>query len=182
MKLRKLPRALLVAAAALAAAGALALAETVYVKVTSARLIDKPDDVDGKVLKYLKHGEKLERLEHGEVWDKVRRAGKPGEASVEGYVRSRNLSTQEPAGDQPSKFWKLFAAGTDKPEGGATMGAEGLGPAGAEYTRRNNAEAGRKIVEQQMDTMQFDAKALDKFMREGQLGDYAPAKRGEQGR
>jgi hypothetical protein len=175
MKLRKLPRALLAAAAVLAVAGALALAETVYVAVSSARLLDKADDVDGKVVKYLKHGEKLERVEHGEVWDRVRQTGPEGDR-VSGYVRTRNLSTDKPAGDEPGKFWKIFAAGADKPEGGATMGAEGLGPAGAEYTKRNNAEAGRKIVEERMDPMKFDLKALDLFMREGRLGDYAAAR------
>jgi len=172
MKLRELPRALVVAAVALTVAGALALAETVYVTVTSARMVDKPDDFDGKVVTYLKHGEKLERTERGDGWDKVRRAGQSGQAA-EGWVRARNLSTDKPDSGEPSKFWKVFAAGTSKPEGGATMGAEGLGPAGAEYTKRNNAEAGRKIVEGKMDTMKLDPKALDAFQREGRLGDYA---------
>jgi hypothetical protein len=64
-------------------------------------------------------------------------------------------------------------AGNHAQQGGATMGAEGLGPAGAEYTKRNNAEAGRKVVEEKMDTMKLDPKALDAFQREGRLGDYA---------
>jgi hypothetical protein len=124
------------------------------------------------VVAYLKHGEKLERLERGSGWDKVRRTDQSGQ-KAEGWVRSKNLSTDKPASDEPSKFWKLLSIGSDKPEGEATMGPEGLGPAGTEYTKRNNAEAGRKIVEGKMDTMKLDPKALDAFQREGRLGDYA---------
>jgi hypothetical protein len=175
MKLRDLPRAALVAAVALALAGALALAETVYVTVTSARMVDKPDDFEGKVVTYLKYGEKLERLERGNGWDKVRRPATGSGQAAEGWVRSKNLSADKPASDEPSKFWKLLSIGSDKPEGEATMGPEGLGPAGTEYTKRNNAEAGRKIVEDKMDAMKLDPKALDAFQREGRLGDYAAA-------
>ncbi len=175
MRLRSMPRALALAAVGVVLVGALALAGSVYVTVTSARLVDKPDDFDGKVVAYLKHREKLELLERAGDWDKVRRTGSDGKV-VEGWVRSRNVSAKEPPSSEPGKFWKVFAVGTDKPEGGATMGAEGLGPAGKEYTRRNNAEAGRRIVEEKMDTMQFDPKALDAFQREGLLGDYAGKK------
>jgi hypothetical protein len=185
MKPREFPRAVLAALAVVALLGALAVAETVYVKVSSANVYDQPDSFDGKQLARLKLRDKLERLSHGEEWDKVRLTDSSGK-TVEGYVLTRNLSTDEPDSGEPSKIWKLFGSGPSRSEGGATAGAEGLGPAGREYTKQNNVENGRLVVEQQMDTM-YDKpekvdrfmKELDKFMHDGRLGDYAAAPGGK---
>lgn len=185
MRLREYPRAALAALAVLLAVGALALAETVYVKVSSANIYDKPDSFEGKVLARVKLRDKLERLSHGEEWDKVRLTDASGK-TVEGFVPARNLSTSEPDSGELPWYWKWARNSPSGAGSGGTMGAEGLGPGGREYTRQNNVENGRRVVEDQMDTM-YDkpekidrfAKELDQFMRDGRLGDYAAAPGGK---
>ncbi len=165
MKLRKVPRAVLVAMAVVAAAVAGALAETVYVKVRNTRMVDKPDTYKGKLVKRLYHREKLERLKKGKKWDKVKSGDKTG------YVRSRDLARKRPADvRKQGSGWKWLPGSKDPT---FTAGTRALGPLGKEYTKKNNLEKGRKVVEERMDKMKLDLDKLEKFQREGRVGDFA---------
>jgi len=175
MRLRSLPRVAVLAGALVALAALAALAETVYVKVATARILDKPDAFEGKELKRAGFRDKLERLEKlPSGWDRVRLKSKSGEIT-EGYVRTSNLSTEQPKESKQgsNRLLTALAGGQGGPENVKTAGAEGLTEMGRDYTKNNNLEKGRLIVEGTMDKMTTDLKAHEAFLREGRLGDYA---------
>jgi len=165
MRLRETPRALLAALALAALAGALALADTVYVKARNARMLDKPDAYEGKLVKRLDYRDKLQRTEKGEEWDKVESSGQAG------YVRSRDLDTKQPPDTREQGSGWTWAQGGSDPT--FTAGTRALGPLGKQYTSTNNLEAGRRVVEDRMDKMQLDPRKLEAFQREGRVGEFA---------
>jgi len=159
------------ALAALAAVVAGALAETVYVRVRNTRMVDKPDVYKGKLVKRLYHRDKLERLQKGKKWDRVRSGEKTG------YVRSRDLATRRPRDvKKQGAGWKWMGSSKDPT---FTAGTRALGPLGKEYTKLNNLEKGRAVVEGRMDKMKLDLEKLEKFQREGKVGDFAAEEGGE---
>jgi len=174
MRRRDLSRAGVLALFLLGLLGLAALAETVYVKVASARVLDKPDAFEGKELKRVSFRDKLERLETlPDGWARVRIKSGSGEVT-EGYVRDGNLRTKQPKESKEGKgFWGTLAGGRGGPESVKTAGAEGLTEMGRGYTKTNNLEKGRIVVEETMDKMTVDLKAHEAFLREGRLGDYA---------
>jgi hypothetical protein len=141
-----------------------ALAETVYVKTGSVPMLDKPDVFKGQLIKRLPFGEAVERLEKGEKWDKVRSGGRIG------YVRSGNLVTRKPCGTKPEKTWGGKREGT---QSGAVAGLRGLDKFGKDYAKAHDFEKGVAVVENVMDKMKIDPEKLDKFQRNGRVGDYS---------
>jgi hypothetical protein len=168
MKLREFPRALLAALAVLGLLGALAVAETVYVKAGAARMVEKPDAYS-KVLKRPKYREQLDRLEKGEKWDKVSYDG------AVGYIRTEDLDTSKPK-DNLNPAWSGGAGSSDTT---FTAGTRALGPLGQQYTKENNLEKGRGVVEGIMDKMAPNPEKLDAFQREGRVGEFAGGEAGK---
>jgi hypothetical protein len=184
MKFRSMPRAMALALSVLAVVALVALAETVYVRVRSTNMFDKPDSLSGKSIERLKRGDKLKRLEKGGKWDKVQKG------NVVGYVKSRNLSRKRPAKSiKKRNAFGRWLAGKDRgPQNPETVGAEGLGAMGRTYTKKHNLEKGRLVVEGEMDLMYDDedktkdaqkkeafAAKVEAFQKAGGLGDYTAA-------
>jgi hypothetical protein len=170
---RDLPRAGILALVAVALLGLAATAETVYVIRGNARMVEKPDAL-AKTLKPLTYGQKLKRLEHGEKWDKVELDG------TVGYVRSDNLSTSKPASSKGGGSRFLDAvAGVENSSQSNSAATRALGPLGTKYAEDKNLGKGKKVVEETMDKMQFDAEKLEKFQREGRIGEFAGAEGGK---
>lgn len=165
MKLGSVPRAVLVAVFAVVVVGALALADTVYVKARNARALDKPDAYEGQVVKRLVYRDKVERKQKGGEWDTVEVDGKTA------YVRSRDLDTRQP--EDVNEQGKGWGWAKDSSDPTFTAGARGLGPLGQEYSKQNNIEAGRKVVEEKMDKMKLDAARLEAFQKAGSVGEFA---------
>ena len=163
MKMRGLPRALMLAAAGVALAGALALAETVYVRVSNTRVVDKPDLYEGKLVKRLYYRDRLDRTEKGGKWDKVTVDG------TVGYVRSDDLDTSKPADNRNLPL----SGGQSTSDPTFIAGTRALGPLGKKYTSEQNLEAGRKVVEEAMDKMAPQPDKLDAFQREGRVGAFS---------
>jgi hypothetical protein len=144
--------------------------------VATARVLDKPDPVDGTQLARTFYRDRLERLDRGESeYTKVRYKTSDGKTG-EGFVGTRNLATKEPpeSTDEGNAALNWMASGAEpKVSSPASAGARGLTQIGRDYTKANNYEAGRVVVEGQMDKMTLETAALEKFLREGRLGDYA---------
>lgn len=173
MKSRNKVRAGLLAAAIVAVVGLAALAETVYVTARSARVVEKPDSF-GKTLKHVVRGDKLERLERGEKWDKVKVDDKVG------YVRTENLARKMPrqSGGGFGKFAAIVGGG-DGSDTGHAAGTRALGDLGRKYTAEHDLEKGRIVVEETMDKMVLDLEKLEAFQREGKLGEFAGGEAGQ---
>jgi len=152
----------MIAAAAVVLAGALALAETVYVKVSNARVVEKPDPYS-KLIRRLQYGDRLERTERGDKWDKVAVDG------ATGYVRTEDLDTSRPK-DNRNPAW---SGGPSSSDPTFTAGSRQLGPLGRKYTAEHNLEAGRRTVEEVLDKLAAEPDKLDAFQREGRVGAFA---------
>jgi hypothetical protein len=169
MRIRSVPRAVLIALAAVAVLGLAALAETLYVNVRSTRMVEKKDPLAKKV-KRLYYAEPVEVLKREGKWARV----KSGEE--EGYVYVADLVSKRPKVKEKKGAGWQWLPGRKDPQFAA--GTRALGPLGREYTKNNDLEKGRHVVEDIMDKMKLDVEALEKFQKEGRIGEFAAREEG----
>jgi hypothetical protein len=171
----KLKRVSLVAGSTLAMVGLfclVAFGETVYVKSRSALILDVKDPIKARKTQRVYYGQRLERIEKGGRYDKVRLVSDTsGAVLIEGYIRSVDLSRKRMKRTtvlSGRKRTSMTSTGSV-----FTAGSRQLGPLGTQYAKENNLQVGQKVVEEVMDKMAPDDKSLEAFQRAGLVGDFA---------
>jgi hypothetical protein len=154
-----------------AAAGAVALAETVYVKASSTLMFEDRDPFKKQKTRRLYYGNELEVVGKDAEWTRVRCKDAGDGGLSEGFVRSADLSPRRPKQTAVLTGQKRASMTAEDPA--FTAGSRQLGPLGHKYANENGLAAGAKIVEQVMDPMVADFDKLTAFQRDGRVGDFA---------
>lgn len=145
-------------ATALAAGG-----ETVYARRPSVTIRSSQDPFESKVVARVRYGEKIEVLERGDRWLRVRYRG------AEGFVHAANVSDRKPR-DLDERGAVRLGAGDVSGGAAARPFGEVARTYGANHPKADMAavQTMERIVEDKKWTERLDA-----FQRAGRLGDYA---------
>lgn len=157
-------------AVAVAFAGALlapaASAATVYVKTRYAK-VREAADVKSKIVKRVRLGEALKVVSRGKRYHHVKLAG-----GQTGWISARRVGNKKPRRTTAAGRFlgKLGHSGGGR-EVSYTAGARGLSQEADQYAQRKGKAASAAEVKK-MEEREVSEGELDRFLREGKLGEY----------
>lgn len=145
-----------------------ALAETVYVQGKTAKLRAGKSSLD-RVVADLKFGDPLEVVRKDGSWFEVRTA-----AGVSGWIFANKTSATKPSGgdDELAKLGQTFRR-TEPSEVTASAGARGLDKVSEGYANRAGITKKQRDAVDRMTAYQITDQAVEDFLKEGGLGEYA---------
>lgn len=145
-----------------------AVAETVYVQATTAKLRSGKTSLDAVVAE-LKYGEALEVLRKEGGWLEVRTA-----ANVRGWIFGNKTTSTKPAGGD-NLLAKLGQSMRRKEasEVTASAGARGLDKVSEEYAKRVGITQQDRDAVDRMTAYRLTEQEVDDFLKDGGLGEYA---------
>lgn len=159
------PRWILLAACVAASAIAYAAGETMYMRSKSKLRSGK--STSASVITVLSRGAQVRVLRESRSWREVR----DSRTGAEGWVHRSRLAKQEPArstGLDGSAMADSSVTGID-----ASAAIRGLTPEAKHYAQTRAVGPGAQRDLSALIAYQVSPPALDKFMREGKLGEYS---------
>jgi len=138
-----------------------AAAASLYVRANGTELKDKASP-GGAVLTKLDIGTKVDVVAKEGSWVKVTVKGKTG------YIFGQKLSEDKP---DKERFGGAVAATAS--EGDSALALRGLSPTSEKYAERNKIKPSDIAAVKEMEKRKATADEIDRFLREGKLGEYA---------
>ena len=143
-----------------------AAAASLYVRANGTEMKEKPGPGGAPITK-LDIGTKVEVLAKEGAWVKVsvKTADKKEKT---GYVFAQKLSEDKP---DKERFGGTVTASAS--EGDSALALRGLSATSEKYAERQSIKPGDIAAVKEMEKRKADPAAMDKFLREGKLGEYA---------
>lgn len=163
--MKRSPSPLVIAFLLLAFAGT-AAAASLYVRANGTELKDKPGP-GGASLAKLDIGTKVEVVAKEGAWVKVTFKGADKKEKT-GYIFGQKLSD-----DKPDKERFGGAVTASASEGDSALALRGLSATSEKYAERNQIKPSDIAAVKEMEKRKIAAGDIDKFLREGKLGEYA---------
>ncbi len=146
--------------------GAIAYAETVYVRARSASLREGRSSLD-RVVTRVGLGEALEILDREEGWLLVKT-----EEGEEGWIFGRNVSDERPSGGNSllSRLGRGFRG--EAAEVAASAGARGLDKTAEAYADRTGVSLEHVAAINRVEKFLLSDEEVDRFLLEGGVGEF----------